>query len=346
MRRSPSTVRRIDAAEYERALRHYPAATVFHQPIWIELVARISGGHPVYLAMDGEDGGPPALLPAVHLRRGPFRVLASPPPQAAAPYLGPLFGSGVSAAAVLQHFAGFAREEGVGYLEVRLPPDGPERPLPPVFRPESRTTFVLELEQGEEMLWRESLSPACRRAVRRAAKLGVEVRQEDLASIAPEYARLAAGVFARWNRPPPLDQEDYACVAQAIARGAKALVLVARRGGAIAAAGIFPYDAHTVYYLDGVSDPAHLDARPNNALHWEVIRRALALGLRRYDMVGAGIPGVARFKRTFGPCEVPYLYAWCGLSPWARAARALYATCAPAARALLYRVRRFRTGDA
>ncbi|MCX8072423.1 MAG: GNAT family N-acetyltransferase [Candidatus Binatia bacterium] len=118
--------------------------------------------------------------------------------------------------------------------------------------------------------------------------------------------------------------------------GKLAKVFVARHQGKLLAGGIFPFDQHTIYYLDGASAVEVQALRPNNLLHWEVIQWAAEHGIRIYDMVGAGIAGVARFKRTFGPKEVPYTYSWRALAPWARAARHTYAFLAPVGHALRY----------
>lgn len=128
----------------------------------------------------------------------------------------------------------------------------------------------------------------------------------------------------------------YELIASKLASASLAKVFVARHEGRVLAAGIFPFDSRTVYYLDGVSYSDAQTLRPNNLLHWEVIRWASVAGLEHYDMVGAGVAGVARFKRTFGPREVPYTYCYRSLRFWASLARRAYALLAPAGRAIRY----------
>ena len=161
-----------------------------------------------------------------------------------------------------------------------------------------------------------------------------------MGSIFERYYEMAVHVFAKSHRAPPLSRADYAALADIARRGGPVRVFLARHQDRVIAGGIFPFDAQAVYYLDGVSDPEGQEVRPNNLLHWEVIRWACAQGLRRYDMVGAGIESVARFKRGFGPVEVPYTYAFRSRDFMTSAARSTYAFLAPAGRAVQHAAQR------
>ncbi len=327
--------------EWDRRLDAQPRATVFHRSDWLAVVARLTGAqlHPFLIQRQAETLG---LLPVFVFRRGPFRIAASPPAQAATPYLSLLVDDALLGEA-LEAFVRAAKQLKASYLEVRFDRDIPPATLAQAqLRHETRATFLLDLSPGPEALWQSSLTSGCRRAIRKAQSSSVVVEEGRLGDIVERYHELAVGVFAKSNRPPPLSRADYAVIAAA-ADSSWIKVFVARLEGAVVAAGIFPFANGTVYYLDGVSDPAAQQARPNNLLHWEVIRWASAAGLRRYDMVGAGIAGVARFKQGFGPTEVPYTYAFRSLTPLARIARNAYALLAPAARAAQYALSRRRT---
>jgi len=330
---------RTDMAEWDRLVDEHPQATVFHRRVWLELVSRISGAqlHPFSIVRGTERVG---LFPVFVFRRGPFRIAASPPAQAATPYLSPLVDD-VLLGDTLEAFARTAAALKASYLELRFDRQVADSVLAAAhLQHDTRATFLLDLRPGPEALWRDRLTSACRRAIRKAQSSGVVVEETQLAEIVDRYHELAEGVFAKSNRPAPLTRADYAAIADVVQRGGPIKVFVARLDGALVSAGIFPYAAGAVYYLDGVSDPAGQQARSNNLLHWEVIRWACAAGLQRYDMVGAGISGVARFKQGFGPVEAPYTYAFRSLTPLARLARGIYALLAPAARAAQYALSR------
>ena len=331
----------VQMGDWDQLVAAHPRATVFHRSDWLALIARLARAqlHPFLIRRDAAVVG---LFPVFIFRRGPFRIAASPPAQVATPYLGPLVDDSMLGDA-LEAFARAARRLKASYLELRC-----DREIPPAvlaqasLQHETRATFLLDVSAGPEVLWRSNLTSACRRAVRKAQAAGLVVEETPLSDVLDRYFELAAGVFAKWNRPPPLSRADYAAIGAAAIGGEYIKVFVARRKGTVVAAGIFPFANGTVYYLDGVSDPAGQDARPNNLLHWEVIRWASAAGLTRYDMVGAGIAGVARFKQSFGPAEVPYSYAFRSLSWLAGIARDAYARLAPAARAAQYTLSRRR----
>jgi len=321
--------------EWDRIASAQARATVFHTREWLELIVAVSGAELRLCRF--EAGGRVAGAAALFLfRRGPFRLAASPPPQAAVPYLGPLVDDALATQA-LAALCDEARRQGAVYFETRLAFEPPQADLVAAgFAVEARATFVLDLAPGPEVLWERSLTSACRRAVRKAESSGVIVEEADLEEILPRYYAMAESVFAKWDRPPPLSLDDYRRIAAAQRRGGPVKVFAARLEGVVVAAGIFPHGSGAVYYLDGVSDPSGQAARPNNLLHWHVIQWACGAGVRQYDMVGAGIAGVARFKESFGPALVPYTYAFRNLSQLAGVARAAYARLAPAARSLQY----------
>ncbi len=334
----------VDSAEnWDAILCELGTASVFHRRVWLDLVADLARAkfRPTRIEDNGHTLG---LLPLFQLRRGPLRILASPPPLAATPYLGPVVASELLPE-VFAALAHFAKAQGVAYLELRIAADLPAQVWAPAgFEREERATHVLDLRPGERELWQRALDPACRRAVRKAEREGVTIQEVRLAEVADRYYELAQMVFARHHRPPPLRKEDYLRMDRAIEAGAHARVLAALHRGQIVAAGIFPFDSRTVYYLDGVSDRAAQSLRPNNLLHWEVIRWAAARGLQEYDMVGAGIPGVARFKQTFGTIERPYTYVYRHGNALTRVARRLYAAAIQPWRALQFRWHAYRSG--
>ncbi len=322
-------------ATWERRLKELPGATVFHRFAWLKLVAHLSGSElRLYEISDGAKKV--GLFPLFFFRRGAAKLAASPPPLAATPYLGPVAPTEVVAGA-LEAAALEAKRLSAVYLEFRIAQRlEPGKIKACGFEVEPRSTFVLDLRAGADALWSQFLDSSCRRAIRKAQKSGVEIEEASLAEIVEPYYHMAQEVFSKYHRPPPLSMEQYRQIAETLEAAPLAKVFVARCQGKLLSAGIFPFDEQSVYYLDGVSTESGLAMRPNNLLHWEVICWATRCGIQRYDMVGAGVAGVARFKRSFGPEEVPYTYCFRSLTPWAGLARQAYALFAPAGRMVRY----------
>lgn len=328
------------AEEWDALVAKQPHGTVFHRMVWLRMVAeRRTAQLQALVVHQGEEAV--GVFPLFVRRRGLFRIAMSPPPQAATPYLGPLVPAQLIApvvAALRQRL----RTQRISYFEIRFQPepDAAGRSTPG-FEMEKRATFLLDLRPGPDQLWAKSLSSSCRRAIRKATNSGVQIVEGDLEENLDRYFDMAKQVYAKSNRPPSLDRNDYAALAALARSGGGVKVLFAYHEGRLVSGGIFPYDERTIYYLDGASDLTGQDVRPNNLLHWEVIRWACEQGLSSYDMVGAGIESIARFKRGFGPAEIPYMYAYCSLDRVTGAARSIYGRLAPAVRSVQHTVQKW-----
>ncbi len=339
---APQVIRLLpcEESEWDTLLAAFPDASVFHRLAWLQLVATQRRAELKLLRiLDGER--PAGLLPLFLFRKGVFKIAASPPPQAGTPYLGPMVAPALLPS-VMREVVRHLRAQKVSYIEIRFAKEVETGALAEAgFETEQRATFLLDMRPGEEALWRDSLSSSCRRAVRKGQNSGVTIVEGDLLANLDRYWEMAQQVFAKSNRPPWLSKDDYRAIGELAAKGGPVKVFFAYLDDKLISGGIFPYDSRGIYYLDGASDSATQDARPNNLLHWEVIRWACSQGIATYDMVGAGIESVARFKRTFGPTEVPYTYAHRSIGPVTRLARGAYARLAPAGRAMQHAAQRW-----
>jgi lipid II:glycine glycyltransferase (peptidoglycan interpeptide bridge formation enzyme) len=168
-------------------------------------------------------------------------------------------------------------------------------------------TAVVDLRGGEEAVLAR-MKPKGRYNIRLAAKRGVTVETpSDPDQGATELARLCAATAQRQgiNLPGPgyfrraLDCLPTARVHLAMVDGeAVSGVLVAHFAG-------------EMIYLYGGSEPRHRERQPSSALHFHVIREALAAGCERYDLWGLppsddpGHPwhGLRQFKLALGGDE-------------------------------------------
>ena len=165
--------------EWDALLARHPAGTVFHQMDWLRFIAQRRAAELVPYVVY-EHGEPIGVFPVFLYRRGVFRIAASPPPQAAAPYLGPLVPL-ESTPAVVHAFNTEMHRARISYLEIRFPQTIDAALLAATgFETETRATFMLDLQPGPDAIWSGSLSSACRRAVRKATAAGVVIEQGDL----------------------------------------------------------------------------------------------------------------------------------------------------------------------
>ena len=229
-------------------------------------------------------------------------------------------------AEVLQALEVYSAKRHFDYLELSLP-DVREKDVfeQNGYTVEELITLDLPIPMDEEALW-AGLQVRCRNAVRKAEKCGVEVVEpHTLEEWLEPYYELSCGVYRRQEKEPPFSKEYFTALWQNLYPSGDLVVLLARYEGKIIAGAIFPRDRLVGYYLDGVSDREYNKVVPNNLLQWEYLKRAQAMGIQLYDMVGANIPSIAKFKKSFGSIERNYLYAYRNRTIAARVGRSVYA---------------------
>lgn len=83
-------------------------------------------------------------------------------------------------------------------------------------------------------------------------------------------------------------------------------ILLARDGEERTYAGLYlVWDAHSVYYLMGGSDPLLRESKANSLLIWEAIRFAASIR-RSFDFEGSMMEPIERFFRSFGARQKLY----------------------------------------
>ncbi len=90
--------------------------------------------------------------------------------------------------------------------------------------------------------------------------------------------------------------------------------MLARKDNDIVAGAIILCFNRHLYFWDGVSFRKFYHLAPNNLLHWNVIEWGFENGMTQYDMMGANIPNIARFKMSFGAHKQSYVLAHKGFT--------------------------------
>jgi len=328
-------LKELPREEWDEHLDRFPDATPFHTRDWLECLEEVRGANWIPLGMF-RGGKLVGLAPIFSLTRGFVKLLASPLTGWATPYLGPLCGKGELEDA-LRALKCKASECRAAYLELTLTPGKEVGDLG--FRKEMRTTYILDLEPDEGVMWKK-LKKECRNRVRKAEKEGVQVHEVPSPEFFRTYWEMAKDVYAKSRRPPAIPLEFFVRLWDRLRPKGRIRVLVAEHKGEPIASLISLIHRDTVYDWDGVSYLKAYKLAANNLLEWEIIRWASREGFRRYDMLGADIPGVARFKASFGPRLEAYPYLFLPLTLPGRLGRTLYKRGAPLVRAVQYWLRK------
>ncbi len=160
-------------------------------------------------------------------------------------------------------------------------------------------TYVVDLEGSEEELL-DRFSSDARNNVRNADPDAYVVEEGDN----DDVERIVDQVAARYEsqgRSFQLNPEFARAVHRELPEGA-IRPYVCRVDGEFVG-GILVVESQTTRYRwqGGVKPDTELDLPINDLLDWHVMRDGLHAGLERYDLVGAGVPSINRYKAKFNP---------------------------------------------
>lgn len=296
----------VDRQKWNRILEHSDSATVFHTLQWLEIQKRFFKLKEMLICTDK------CIFPVFVARKGIFKIYGSPVPETGAIYGGPVCVNG-SEAEMLEWFS---RMDPLSAVFIKTAARVDERELKG-WEVERVGNYLVELSRDTEQMWAR-MNKKARNAVRKAEKSGVHVRFCD-ASLIDEYYRLATQVAERRGiLPVPVE-----FMREVVDSGMGRLVMAFINGRA-AAGGIFLCFRDTVTYWDGASDYSLRAYQPSSLVQWRLMTWAAEQGYRWYDMGGAGIEGIAKFKSRWGGRYIEFLRLY-REGRLARAARRAYA---------------------
>lgn len=318
------TLKSIEREAWQGFQNAMGQGSLFHRWEWQDIIETGFGLKVNRLGIYDEEGVLRGILPLVERKMSVLKLAGSPLSGAATPHSGPL--GLISLTEFLPALETYAKEKHLDYLELGLPEVVEKEVLEQNgYTVEELITLDLPIPQEEEALW-AGLEVRCRNAIRKAEKSGVEVVEpQTLEEWLEPYYELSCAVYRRQEKEPPFSREYFTTLWQNLYPSGDLVVLLARFEGKVIAGGIFPRDRFVGYYLDGVSDREYNKVVPNNLLQWEYLKRAQSMGIQLYDMVGANIPSIAKFKKSFGSIERNYLYAYRNRTIAARVGRTVYA---------------------
>lgn len=324
--------------EWDELIRGFEHTTLFHTSDWLRFQQNVSGMR-LRLCVFEQNGRAIGVFPVFLGHKGGMRLAVSPPYRTCTPRLGPLVSSPEALEDVLVCLDEWFATVKADYIDVYFPREvNPGAVRRHGYVVESRYTYLLDLTGGEEEVFNKKLKRVCRKAVRKATKSSIQIIEAALEDHIDRYYEMARITYSRTSQSPPLSKEFLLCMERALLAKNHCRTLWAKYEDRLVACCIFGYYRDTVYSIDAVADREYTTLAPNNLLHWELIRWAIAQGMAVYDMVGANTPPIARFKATFGPELVAYTYAWKSRTLRAKLGRAVFRKCTPVIRTIRYKL--------
>ena len=324
-------------ADWDKRLLAHPRASAFHTRLWAQVISGTYGHQPVNVGKLENDKFI-SLLPIMEInswltgRRGvslPFSDFCEP-----------LMNESSAGPDLLDSALQIGRKRGWKYFEWRG--DGLADDAVPAA---SLYGHVINLDADEERLF-ERLSSPVRRAVRRAEKLGVEVRfRTDLEAVRNYYALHCT--TRRRHGLPPQPFAFFRKIQEHILAEGNGVVALARlgtgqtekagllgehsdpeiapvnldstagtddpstgTGGQAFAGAIFFQFGRQAVYKFGAGDQSFQDLRGNTLIMWRAMQRFRNRGVETLHLgrTGPGQGGLRRYKLGFGARELPIRY--------------------------------------
>ncbi len=298
MKKASSMIKILEAKDYGRwdsFVNNHAQATFFHLSGWQTVIEK-SFGHKTYFLYLESDGDITAILPLVHVNSLLFgNSLVS---TAFCVYGGILAHNNISYDVLDNEACRLARQLGVDALEMRQQerkhPDWPYKDLYVTFRKQ------MEPDVEKNML-------AIPRKQRAMVRKGIEAGLTSTIDSGVERLHLAYSESVR-NLGTPVFSKKYFQTLKEVFGEQCEVLSVEHNGKLIASVMNFYFRDEVLPYYGGGTDLAR-DLKGNDFMYWEVMRRAVAKGVRIFDYGRSKIgTGSYSFKKNWGFTPEPLFY--------------------------------------
>jgi predicted ATP-grasp superfamily ATP-dependent carboligase len=287
-----------ERASWNALVRRFPQRRVEHMQAWIDSLVATGLGRPLYLVwtVDGEIVG---CLTGLLKQAGPFTLFGSPLPGWQTGGMGPLFDPARVTTGQLIGALLPALEQRYGVAHVELLTAGLDAPAMTAlgFRPEETPTWRAPLYPNDERRQLQLLKDSARRNLKRAQRLGLQVRVETEESFVERHYAQLRDVYLRGGNTISFSLER---TREAFRHMRDAGALIAASvwlpdGKTMIASGMFFVEGRELLLWSWAHSTRYRWYRATELLTWSIMTRAMALGCETFDLMGLG-----DFKAKFG----------------------------------------------
>jgi hypothetical protein len=247
------------------------------------------------------DSGLEAALPIMSMKKFIFNLSGCPLRGTHTDVAG-IIKNSEKAHEILQAVRLWARGNGVDWLEMALPIDLGNSSLKLTnlssdYKIEEDRTILLDLKRSEDSVWTKMQGRA-RNEIRKAAKYEITIDALN-ADFNNSHMDMVRKTFERQKRSPSFSVEFLNSIYDELYND-DYLHLGAFHHNKLVATGLFTIDARRMFFVSGASTPEGRKTGANSLLQWKAIETALGRKVYEYDMGGAGIDRIDKFKLSFG----------------------------------------------
>jgi FemAB-related protein (PEP-CTERM system-associated) len=283
-------------AEWDAYVEASPRSNCYHRSAWATVAGRAYGQRAPFLAARERAGGPMRGALPLFVIRSPVGCYVT---SAMFGAYGAILADGPEArAALLDGAVDLARKAGARHLTLKAI-DEPECP-PGFVAHRDGAVATLSLAGGEDALWK-GFRNKTRNAVRKAQKSEMELRGGP--AELPHFYDVLAQNYHRKGTPIYGVAVMRALVDALPDRSD--VVTLWKDGQAISGAMVLYHrDVVTVPFASSRAE--HFNLNPNNLIYWEIMRRALARGMKTLDFGRSPLGSSSMaFKVGWGATETP-----------------------------------------
>jgi len=279
--------------------------TIFQSHAWLDFLERTQRGEPVLAALRNASSTA-GYFTGMIVRKFGLKILGSPFPGWSTSYMGFNLQPGVSKQEALDALKQFAfRDLECAHLEFMDRKLSSDEISGAGFEWKPLNGYEIDLTAAETDIF-DGFDPACRRAIRKATRMGVTIEETRDDGFDEEYYAQLEDVFAKQQLVPTYPITRVQELMRSVDRENLLLLRARSREGRSIATGIFlRISPTTMYFWGGASWRADQNLRPNDLLMWVAMRLGKEKGIAILDMGGSG-----SYKEKFGGRAIAV--------PWAR----------------------------
>jgi hypothetical protein len=295
-----------DAHEWDKIISESPYCTLFHHWNWLKITEKHTQSK-LYPLIGTKNGVPVGVFPLFFQKKGPARMVFSPPPHAALFYLGPVL-VGVddlrqekweNIYSVFQNSVDDFIDSDLraNYFHISLPP-ALQDPRPfswSGYRIEPNFDYKVDLRQGIDILY-DSLNNRQRADLNKAKELGMEVEM----GAKRELDKILDLMEIRYKQQAKIVTASRAYFSDIYdLYNSNLKIFVVKMGNEIVTGAIRLNFRDTLYGWIGNPKPKNrISPSPNHFLFWETIRYATEQGFKNYITMSAA--GNRRLHEYYG----------------------------------------------
>ena len=298
-----------DAEEWDKLVESSPHGTIFHTWKWLKIAEKHTNSK-LYPIIGYKGTTPVGVFPLFYQRKALLKMVFSPPPHTAIPYLGPILVDyeKLKEDKRLSHFSELQKqidrfifsELKANYASFSLPPDLLDcRPfkwtdyqIEPIFN------YIVDLSDGSDHVWK-GFKRTLRGDIERAKKRGIYVEEGNKGELSFIYDSLVKR-YQEQNRAVYV-QKSYLFDLYDSFFPQNLRIFAAKYNNELVGGIVAICYNNKISFWIGAAKSNVEGISPNDLVQWEAIKWACEHEFKYYEEIGAGTERLAQFKAKYNP---------------------------------------------